>query len=104
MCRQTDTAMKRLGCRLQDELEAQQLEVAHLLDRNADLAAELQAARDECSSWDVKRQLQRLNSLQEMPPRHDGLLADAQGTELCFTAIRPEPERWFVRLLASFYA
>ncbi len=84
--------MNGLGCCLQDELEAQQLEVAHLSDRNADLAAELQAARDESSSWDVNRQLQRLSSLQEMPPRHDGLLADAQGTGLCFTVIRAEPE------------
>ena len=72
--------MNGLGCCLQDELEAQQLEVAHLSDRNADLAAELQAARDESSSWDVNRQLQRLSSLQEMPPRHDGLLLKVQGS------------------------
>ena len=79
--------------------------MAHLSDRNADLAAELQAARDESSSWDVNRQLQRLSSLQEMPTRPDGLLADAQGTGLQFTTFRPEPDRClsdvFERLLAS---
>ena len=91
--------MNNLGCCLQDELEAQQLEVAHLSDRNADLAAELQVARDESSSWDVNRQLQRLSSLQEVPPHH-GLLADAQGTGLCSTTVRPEPEQC-IRALAG---
>ena len=95
--------MDSLSCCLQDELEAQQLEVAHLSDRNADLAAELHAARDEGSSWDVKRQLQRLNSLQEMPPRHNGLLADAQGTRPCYTAMWPEPEQCICALAGELW-